>query len=94
MNLLLPKILIFAQFYRRFIWLHILNVCGFGKHKRSYMYLFMEGNLKKGAKTVCSYLFYRTSFHIAINKNRLQIKSLKNTRNSAKKGSVKSNYAK
>ena len=53
-NLPLPKIPVSNQFYKRFIWLHIINVHIFENHKRSYMYLFMEGNFKKGANTVCN----------------------------------------
>ena len=57
-NLPLPKIPVSDQFYKRLMWLHIFNVHVLGAdHKRSYMYLFMEGNLKKGSNTVCNFLF-------------------------------------
>ena len=56
-NLALLTIPATAQFYRRLIWLHIFNVHVLGEHKRSYMYFVMEGNLKKGANTMCNFLF-------------------------------------
>lgn len=56
-NLPMPKIPVSEQFYRRLIWLHIFNVHVFGNHKRSYMYLFTEGNFKKGGNTVCNFLY-------------------------------------
>jgi len=55
-NLPLPKIPVSNQFYRRLLWLHVFNVHVFGEHKRSYMYLFLEGKFKKGANTVCNFL--------------------------------------
>lgn len=55
-NLPLPKLPVSEQFSRRLWWLHILNVHVFGEHGRSYMYTFLEGQLKKGANTVCNFL--------------------------------------
>lgn len=53
-NLPLPEIPVSDQFYKRLIWLNIFNVHVFGSHKRSYMYFFLEGKLKKGGNTVCN----------------------------------------
>lgn len=55
-NLQLPKIPVSEQFYKRLIWLHIFNVHTLGKDKRSYMYFFMEGELKKGGNTISNFL--------------------------------------
>ena len=56
-NLALPKIPVSAQFYKTLLWLHILNVNVLGSSKRSYMYFFLEGELKKGGNTVCNMLY-------------------------------------
>ena len=56
-NLGLPKIPVSDQFYKRLIWLHIFNVNVLGNSKRSYMYFFLEGELKKGGNTVCNMLY-------------------------------------
>ena len=66
-NLPLPKIPVSDQFYKRLLWLHIFNVNVFGDHKRSYMYLFMEGILKKGANTVCNLLFHSIQNELKLN---------------------------
>lgn len=47
-NLALPKISVNEQFYKRLLWLNISNINVFRESKNSYMYLFTEGNLKKG----------------------------------------------
>ena len=60
-NLPLPKLPVNAQFYLRLIWLHIFNVhvhVADKEKSRSYMYLFMEGFLKKGGNTVFNYLWH------------------------------------
>lgn len=56
-NLPLPKLPVSEQFYKRLIWLHIFNVNILGSDKRSYMYCFLEGNLKKEGNTVCNFIF-------------------------------------
>lgn len=56
-NLCLPKIPVSDQFYKRLLWLHVFNVNVLGKSKRSYMFFFLEGELKKGANTVCNMLY-------------------------------------
>lgn len=56
-NLPLPKISVSEQFYKRLLWSHVFNVHVFGSHKRSYMFFFMEGNLKKGANSVCNFIY-------------------------------------
>ena len=54
-NLPLPKLPVNEQFYKRLLWLHIFNVHVHGVNK-SYMYHFVEGESKKGANSVCSFV--------------------------------------
>lgn len=56
-NLPLPKIPVSDQFYRRLLWIHIFNVHVYNS-KRSYMFTFTEGHVKKGATTVCNLLLH------------------------------------
>jgi hypothetical protein len=55
-NLPLPKIPVTDQFYKRLLWLFVFNV---HLHKRdtSCMYHFLEGGAKKGANSVCSFIY-------------------------------------
>ena len=66
-NLPLPKIPVSDQFYKRLFWLHVFNVNVFGNHKRSYMYLFMEGILKEGVNTVCNLILHSIENELKLN---------------------------
>ncbi|XP_043469861.1 uncharacterized protein LOC122503403 [Leptopilina heterotoma] len=55
-NLPLPKIPVNDQFYKRLVWLYLFNV-HIHNSESSYMYPFFEGITKKGANTVCSFLY-------------------------------------
>ncbi|KAJ8678304.1 hypothetical protein QAD02_014091 [Eretmocerus hayati] len=60
-NLPIPKLPVTEQFYLRLLWLHIFNVNVLNKNvKRSYMYLFMEGKVKKVA--ILFAIFFSTLF--------------------------------
>lgn len=55
-NLPLPKIPVSDQFYKRKLWLYLFNIHIFSSN--SFMFSFLEGSVKKGANTVCSFLHY------------------------------------
>ncbi|KAJ8664410.1 hypothetical protein QAD02_006072 [Eretmocerus hayati] len=56
-NLPVPKIPVTEQFYKRLLWINVFNVNILeGSTKNSYMYLFLEGTIKKGGNTVCNLL--------------------------------------
>lgn len=55
-NLPLPKLTVNKQFYKRLLWLYLFNVhCH--NDGTSLMYTFIESTTKKGANSVCSFLF-------------------------------------
>ncbi|KAJ8674915.1 hypothetical protein QAD02_010701 [Eretmocerus hayati] len=55
-NLPVPKLPVNEQFYKRLLWLHVLNVNILNDDSPSYMYFFMEGSSKKGGNAVCNFL--------------------------------------
>lgn len=66
-NLLLSKILVNEQFYKRLIWLNVFNVHVFENYARSYMYFFVEGKIKKGSNTVCNLIWDAIKKEFTIN---------------------------
>jgi hypothetical protein len=55
-NLPLPKLTVTSQFYKRLMWMFIFNIhCH--NDSRSSFYWFLEHESKKGANTVCSFLY-------------------------------------
>lgn len=55
-NLPLPKPTVNKQFYKRLLWLYLFNIhCH--NDGTSLMYSFIESKTKKGANSVCSFLF-------------------------------------
>ena len=60
-NFPIPKLSVNEQFYRQLGWIHLFNVhiyCEEFEDNRSYMFPFIEGNVKKGANTVANHLLY------------------------------------
>lgn len=56
-NLALPKLPVNEQFFCRLLWLYIFNVHVF-QSENSYMFHCLEGNMKKGANSVCNFVEY------------------------------------
>lgn len=53
----LPKLPVNSQFYRRLLWFMLFNI-HIHNSKKSYMFYFLEGEFKKGANSVCSFLYF------------------------------------
>ena len=62
-NLPLPRIPVNYQFYKRLLWYFIFNVHLFERNK-FYMFTFIEGEAKKGANSVCSFLWRALSENV------------------------------
>lgn len=56
-NLPLPKIPVSDQFFRRLMWMYVFNV-HVHNNNNSYMFLIPEGLYKKGANTVCNFVYH------------------------------------
>lgn len=54
-NLILPKLSVSDQFYKRKLYMYLFNVHNHVTNN-SYMYPYLEGHAKKGANTICSFL--------------------------------------
>jgi hypothetical protein len=67
----LPKLPVSALFYSRLLWLMIFNV-HIHNFEKSFMYYFLEGEYKRGANSVCSFV-YSVLKNITINAKKIVI---------------------